>query len=329
MMKVNDFVSTMKDIAENYETLYVYGCFGACLKESNLARYTTKSKYEYNQQPEVQANIKKAVEKGNVFGFDCVCLIKGVLWGWNGNPDATYGGAIYQANDVPDYNADKFFNMCSDISTDFSKVEVGEMLWTDGHCGVYIGHGLAVECTPIWDNKVQKTAVGNIGKQSGYNTRTWKKHGKIAYVDYSDNRFLYSGCEGADVKTLQTSLIELNYSCGSTGADGVFGRSTEIAVKNYQSDCGVEMTGYVTKEEFDTIVATAEAFSQPKIEEVPEIKVEEEPPTVSEPEVTPEIEQTPEVEITEPTTEIKTESKWRIIIQALITILETIKSFFK
>ena len=53
------------------------------------------------------------------------------------------------------------------------------------HIGIYIGDGLCVECTPAWKNCVQITAVGNIGTKSGYNTRTWKKHGKLPYVDYT------------------------------------------------------------------------------------------------------------------------------------------------
>lgn len=59
------------------------------------------------------------------------------------------------------------------------------MVWTTGHIGIYIGDGLAVECTPKWKNCVQITAVGNIGSKAGYNTRTWKKHGHIPYVEYS------------------------------------------------------------------------------------------------------------------------------------------------
>ena len=58
------------------------------------------------------------------------------------------------------------------------------MVWTTGHIGVYIGNGLAVECSPRWANNVQITAVGNIGKKNGYNTRMWKKHGHLPYVTY-------------------------------------------------------------------------------------------------------------------------------------------------
>lgn len=53
-----------------------------------------------------------------------------------------------------------------------------------GHWGLYIGDGLAVECTPIWGNGVQITAVLNIGSKSGYNVRRWTKHGKLPWVEY-------------------------------------------------------------------------------------------------------------------------------------------------
>jgi len=52
----------------------------------------------------------------------------------------------------------------------------------EGHIGVYVGDGLAVECTPKWENKVQITAC-NCSK-SGYNRRNWTKHGKLPYIDY-------------------------------------------------------------------------------------------------------------------------------------------------
>ena len=120
----------------------------------------------------------------DTFGFDCVCLIKGILWGWRGDTAKSYGGASYAVNGVPDIGADQMITKCAGVSTDFSNVAVGEALWCEGHIGVYIGNGLGVECTPRWDNKVQITAVANIGKKEGYNARTWRKHGKLPYIDY-------------------------------------------------------------------------------------------------------------------------------------------------
>ena len=178
VMKASEFIKKLIDIANNYKTLYVMGCFGAPMTSSNKTRYCNN--HEYNAQRLRTNYIKNA--SSDTFGFDCVCLIKGVLWGWCGDKNKTYGGASYAVNGVPDINADVMFERCSDISSDFSKIEVGEAVYTPGHIGVYIGDGLAVECTPAWKNKVQITAC-NCAK-SGYNTRNWKKHGKLPYIQY-------------------------------------------------------------------------------------------------------------------------------------------------
>lgn len=132
----------------------------------------------------IPANADNAAS-ADTFGFDCVCLIKGILWGWRGDTAKSYGGASYAVNGVPDIGADQMITKCAGVSTDFSNVAVGEALWCEGHIGVYIGNGLGVECTPRWDNKVQITAVANIGKKAGYNARTWRKHGKLPYIDYT------------------------------------------------------------------------------------------------------------------------------------------------
>lgn len=179
IMKASDFVAKLKDIATNYKTLYVMGCFGAPMTAANKKRYIDH--HPYNKQPARVKLINAA--SADTFGFDCVCLIKGVLWGWSGDKSKIYGGAKYATKGVPDVDANTMINLCSEVSTDFSKIEVGEAVWTNGHIGVYIGNGLAVECTPAWKNRVQITAC-NCSKP-GYNTRQWKKHGKLPYIDYA------------------------------------------------------------------------------------------------------------------------------------------------
>lgn len=178
VMKASEFVSKLRDIATNYKTLYIKGCFGSPMTKANKTRYCNN--HSYNKKPARTNMIQNA--STDTFGFDCVCLIKGVLWGWNGNKNKTYGGATYKANGVPDINADSMIKVCSDLSTDFTNIEVGEAVWTTGHIGVYIGDGLAIECTPSWKNNVQITAC-NCTK-AGYKTRNWKKHGKLPYIDY-------------------------------------------------------------------------------------------------------------------------------------------------
>ena len=178
VMKASEFVEKLKDVANNYKTLYVMGCFGAPMTGVNKKRYIEH--HVYNQQNSRVKLISAATN--DTFGFDCVNLIKGILWGWNGDKSKVYGGATYKAHGVPDVDANSMFNLCYDISSDFSKIEVGEAVWCTGHIGVYIGDGLAVECTPAWKNKVQITAC-NCTK-AGYNTRKWKKHGKLPYIEY-------------------------------------------------------------------------------------------------------------------------------------------------
>ncbi len=184
VMTNTEFCKKLKDAATNHNTLYVMGCFGAPMittPYNNVARYTSNN--SYNKDAKRTAMIVAAADKTPpVFGFDCVCLIKGILWGWNGSPKARYGGSGYACNGVPDIGADSMITVCSGVSTDFSKIEPGEAVWMQGHIGVYIGDGLAVECTPKWANKVQITAC-NCSK-SGYNRRNWTKHGKLPYVEY-------------------------------------------------------------------------------------------------------------------------------------------------
>lgn len=175
-----EFVEKLKDIAENYKTLYIMGCFGSPMNSANKTRYCNN--HSYNKKSARTAMIKAA--SSDTFGFDCVNLIKAILWGWCGKKTETYGGAKYKSNGVPDTNADGMIKLCKDVTTSFSKIEIGEALWMKGHIGVYIGDGLAVECTPSWKNCVQITAVGNIGTKTGYNTRKWTSHGKLPFIEY-------------------------------------------------------------------------------------------------------------------------------------------------
>ena len=92
------------------------------------------------------------------------------------------------------------------------------------------------------------------------NERGWNRWGLMTkYFDYDSaesstqikpkpesilgSRILRNGSEGNDVKQLQQSLILLGYDCGKWGADGDFGDATEIAVREFQKDHGLEVDG--------------------------------------------------------------------------------------
>ena len=252
VMTNTKFVEKCIDVAKNYKTIYVMGCFGAPLNGDKVTRYCNN--HSYNRQRERKSLIKSVANK-DYFGFDCVCLIKAILWGWNGNTSKSYGGATYKSNGVPDINADTMIEECSELSTDFGKIEKGEAVWCEGHIGVYIGNGLAVECSPRWANDVQITAVGNIGKQKGYNTRYWTKHGKLPYISYGEEAKKYNGTfpklpergyfqngdTGAQVKNLQKFL---NWCIAAKlEVDGIIGTKTITAVKEYQEKYDLKVDG--------------------------------------------------------------------------------------
>ena len=173
-----EFAERALDVAKNYKTLYVNGCFGAPLTLANKTRFIGKNKFNNG----LARKAKILAASADTFGFDCVCLIKALLWGWSGDQKAQYGGAKYASNGVPDIDTEGMIAVCREVSTDFSKISIGEAVWLPGHIGIYVGGGKCVECTPSWKDGVQVTDVLNItGNGTGHR---WAKHGKLPYVEY-------------------------------------------------------------------------------------------------------------------------------------------------
>jgi peptidoglycan hydrolase-like protein with peptidoglycan-binding domain len=85
--------------------------------------------------------------------------------------------------------------------------------------------------------------------------RSWNRWGWMTkYFDYTEDdvapvvtklggRILSRGCDGDDVKQLQIILISWGYDLGKWGADGEFGSKTECAVREFQEEQGVPVTG--------------------------------------------------------------------------------------
>lgn len=185
-----EFVNKAIEIAMTYKTLYAKGMYGHVLTESNISSLSNDYPYWYIEKESVSGktngeHLKQYTGKG-YFGFDCICLIKGILWGWSGDLDHYRGGSQYELNDVPDETEQAYIDsFCTDVTTDFSNLVPGEFLWKDGHCGIYIGNGLAVDSTNILpQDGVAVTAVANMGNKAGYTSRSWTKHGKLKYLTY-------------------------------------------------------------------------------------------------------------------------------------------------
>ena len=222
-----EFAKKVKKVATDYRTLYVFGCFGAPLNDENKKRYSKNN--SFNKKAERAKKINAA--SADTFGFDCSNLIKGVLWGWNGDKTKTYGGAKYGANYVPDISADSMIAKCSDVSTDFSKIEVGEVVWIKGHIGVYIGDGLCVECVAKWRDGVQITAIKNILPKSNFNSRKWTKHGKLPYIEYIAEQVKENEDKpNVSVLEWQKAAIADGFKLAS-GADGIWGKECEAVAR--------------------------------------------------------------------------------------------------
>ena len=189
---------------------------------------------------------------------DCVGLIKGYCWTGGGKgviesigTDSTYASS-YGANDCPDKSANSMFTYaknkgCAWGTMDSLPEVPGIALHSDGHVGVYVGGGYAVDARGFSYGCV-KTRVKD---------RNWTHWYFLPFIDYGEasnakqpqteyalgSRLLTKGTEGNDVKQLQEHLLKLGYSLPKYGADGDFGSETEAAVRAFQKAEGLEVDG--------------------------------------------------------------------------------------
>ena len=267
VMTANQLVAKLKDIVANYKTIYVYGSIGGIVTNSLINQ--KKAQYPSFYTASRTAKIRATVGKG-YFGFDCVNVIKSILWGWNGNKNAAYGGAKYCSNGVPDVSADGMISLCKNVSSSgWSRIQVGEAVWMSGHIGVYIGNGLVIECTPKWNNCVQISGLGNIGKTYNGKTRTWTKHGKIPYVSYTSSSSSTTTTGTAVNKTMYTTG-NVNFRKGAGTSYAIIATlptGTAVNVISKVSDNWYKATyngttGYISAKYVSTTKPNSEATTQ-------------------------------------------------------------------
>lgn len=242
-MNNREFAAMAVRMAEGEKTLYVNGCYAKRLTGAQKKYYIDH--YSYNRGLIRKAKISAASD--DTVGADCICFLKAIVDGWD--PEAKDDACGVKYDPAHDLTEKGLLDACGKtVSSDFSEISVGEYLYNPGHGGVYIGDGLAVECTPSWKDGVQITAVHNIAKRSDYEGRKWEKHGKLPWIDYSREYtaasapVLARGAVGEDVKKLQ---VLLNAEGESLDIDGSFGPATDAAVRAFQKGHRLETDGSV------------------------------------------------------------------------------------
>lgn len=107
------------------------------------------------------------------------------------------------------------------------------------HVGIYLGDGSTIECSSgvQWFEKMKS-------KWTYYAIPAGLYEESDITVP-SSKPTLRRGDAGPYVTLAQTELIQRGYDLGTYGADGKFGAKTEQAVKQFQTDWGLEVDGVI------------------------------------------------------------------------------------
>lgn len=144
-----------------------------------------------------------------------------------------------------------------------------------GHVGLYIGNGKVIEA--------KGTQAGVI--ISSVTEKKWTFWGELKGVDYGETTeqpvseqndgfpadtgwhpTLRRGSKGQDVIDCQTMLYKLGYGLGVDGIDGDYGRNTERAVKEFQSDHRLTVDGVCGPMTWDALEKTVAQLNAKPVE---------------------------------------------------------------
>lgn len=95
------------------------------------------------------------------------------------------------------------------------------------------------------------TAKSIVDNNEGYNV--YDENGELIYPERRNimqltySRILKKGLRGEDIKQLQNTLHMLGYDIGKSGADGIAGNMTDLAIRAFQRDNKLVVDGLVGK----------------------------------------------------------------------------------
>ena len=173
----------------------------------------------------LEKKLKAGVDINTLLAFDCSGL--GMKW--------LIDNGIFKY----DMTAKDMYNSIPQKVESLNSVRAGDFVFTDslGHVGYAIGDNSVIEA--------RGTAYGVV--LTDLYKREWTKIARPDWwIDVEKpvlRRELYLTeplMKGDDVEDCQKLLIEKKYNPGKV--DGVFGRNTEIAVKNFQTDSNLNVS---------------------------------------------------------------------------------------
>lgn len=187
---------------------YWYGCFG---QTSTEALYNSKKK----QYPSFYTASDYKLQYGKKV-HDCIGLIKGYLW--SDTPTSTP-----KYNSAQDVNADGMLTRCKEKGNISTIPELpGVLVFSPQHVGVYIGNGYVIEARGH-KYGVVKTKLSERG---------WKNWGKCPWIEYGEAKKETVHVSDKNlILAFQKAAIADGVQLPKYGADGVYGKETEEAMK--------------------------------------------------------------------------------------------------
>lgn len=172
----------------------------------------------------------------------------------------------YGSNGMPDKSANGMLSYCKSKGCKNGKIAdlpdvPGILLFSDGHVGVYIGGGKAIEARGFdygvvetvvknrkwtaWsympDSMIEYDMAGAADQETSGDVVAPAEPDDEVMVRPLGSRNLREGCSGDDVLKMQELLNSIGFSCGN--ADGDFGPNTESGLKEFQCQYKLEVDG--------------------------------------------------------------------------------------
>lgn len=221
---------------------YWYGTYGQ-IATKELYEGKKKQYPQYYTANDFESQFGKRV-------YDCSGLPEGYLMSESYDSAPKYNKAY-------DYSANGLRNACKEKGTiDTIPEQKGVLVFYVGHVGVYVGNGDVIEA------RGHKYGVVKT-KLASRPWKWWGRHPDILYLSDEGAEkteatvtlpVLKNKSKGNAVRSAQRLLRAEGYDVGEASTDGAFGRITEAAVKKYQQDKKLSVSGIIDENTWNKLL---------------------------------------------------------------------------